>query len=244
MGREVKRVALNYEFKINEVWPGYINPHYRQCRHCDHGYTKAGLRFNDLVALIMLSGEDARRGKCHPYFYNAPLHNSAGNFVPSPEMAALTEGLAGRAMGFIGHDSLDRWSAVRKIKAAAGVPDDWGFCPHCKGEAVDPDVMEAYEAWTQTEPPAGEGWQLWETTSEGSPQTPVFETPEELARYCTDSKVSSIGYQSETYETWLKFIRGPGWAPSMVSNRGVLESGVSAIVASPPSSTPLEDQTR
>jgi hypothetical protein len=184
------------------------------------------MRLNDLVSLIMLSGEDARRGKCHPYFYDAPLHNTAGDFVPSLDMAELTEGLAGRKASFMGHDSCDKWSAVNKIVAAAGMPKDWGICKHCGGDAIDPEIKEVYEAWTETPPPAGEGWQLWETTSEGSPQTPVFKTPEELARYCTDNKVSSFGDQTETYETWLKFIRGPGWALSGIMHNGNMDSGV------------------
>jgi hypothetical protein len=229
MGREIKRVALDYNFTINEVWPGFLNPHYRKCPHCDHGTTKALERLEDLVSLIMLSGEDAHRQWAHPYFYDAPLHNTAGRIPPSPDMTELTVGLAGRDLGSFGHDSCDKWSAVKKIIAAAGLPKDWGICPHCKGDAVDAVVKAAYEAWTETPPPAGEGWQLWETTTEGSPQTPVFKTPEELARYCADNSVSSLGDQTETYDTWLTFIRGPGWAPSMISRGSSFQSGVAAI---------------
>jgi hypothetical protein len=29
-----------------------------------------------------------------------------------------------------------------------------------------------------------------------------------------------------SYESWLKFINGPGWAPSMVMSDGVIQNGV------------------
>jgi len=31
------------------------------------------------------------------------------------------------------------------------------------------------------------------------------------------------------YETWLKFINGPGWSPSMVSVDGQIVDGVTAV---------------
>lgn len=67
MGREIKRVALDYEFKIGAVWPGFVNPHRKQCPDCEGGTTTARKRLGDLVSLLMLSGEDAKRKKAHPY---------------------------------------------------------------------------------------------------------------------------------------------------------------------------------
>lgn len=83
-------------------------------------------------------------------------------------------------------------------------------------------------------PPAGDWWQIWETTSEGSPITPAFATPEECARWAADNGASVFGasvfgYQTATYETWLKFLTGPGWAPSAVITGGQMKSGVEAV---------------
>jgi len=78
-------------------------------------------------------------------------------------------------------------------------------------------------------PPAGDGWQIWETTTEGSPITPAFATPEECARWAADNGASTFGYQTASYETWLRFITGPRWAPSMIAADGVLSSGVYAV---------------
>jgi hypothetical protein len=57
----------------------------------------------------------------------------------------------------------------------------------------------------------------------------VFATPEELARYCADNGVSSFGSDTASYETWLKFINGPAWAPSAVMQDGVMRSGVESF---------------
>ena len=77
-------------------------------------------------------------------------------------------------------------------------------------------------------PPKGDGYQLWENTSEGSPLSPVFETPEELAEWLEANEASSFGSMTCSYDQWLDFIRGPGWAPSMIIQNGKMRSGVCA----------------
>lgn len=69
------------------------------------------------------------------------------------------------------------------------------YCPHCEGEkrAYPPPI----------EVPDGPGWQMWETTSEGSPISPVFETPEALAHWLADTGASSFGWMTSSYEGWL-----------------------------------------
>lgn len=69
---------------------------------------------------------------------------------------------------------------------------------------------------------------MYETTSEGTPISPAFETPEELARWLADNGASSFGRSTATYEQWLPICEG-GWAPSMVSSGGRLMSGVEAM---------------
>lgn len=228
MGRELRRVPLDFDWPMNQRWSGFVNPHYAKCQRCDgRGDTMAMARLSDLVSLLMLSGDDARRGKCHPYFIEAPLYSSAGK-VCGPEMAELTVGLAGRKSdsGF-GHDAIDRWGATKKIVAAAGLPESWGTCPDCDGEGIPKENLAAYEAWSRTDPPSGDGYQLWETVSEGSPISPIFAKPDELARWLADNPWSSVDHGT-TYEQWLAFINGPGWAPSMVVTDGVVQSGVQA----------------
>ena len=78
--------------------------------------------------------------------------------------------------------------------------------------------------------PEGEatGWCMYETTSEGTPISPVFETPEELARWLADTGASSFGSSTATYEQWLSMIRA-GWAPSAVATSEGVSSGVEFV---------------
>lgn len=89
-------------------------------------------------------------------------------------------------------------------------------CPLCFGEKYT-DV--------RIEPPAGEGWQMWETTTEGSPMSPVFKTPEELAHWLTTSDASAMGSQTATYNEWMSMIK-QGWCPSGAIINGELMNGV------------------
>jgi hypothetical protein len=85
---------------------------------------------------------------------------------------------------------------------------------------------------TKIDPPTGEGWQMWEDVTEGSPISPVFATPEELARWLADTGASACGSDTATYEQWLAVITGPGWAPTMVVRPDTgLISGVAAMAA-------------
>lgn len=231
MGREVKRIALNFSWPLNKIWKGYVNPYYHRCLDpdCRGGYTTAGKRLRELVGLILLSGEDSINGRCHPYFRTMDgLHTTCAE-TPGKDMAELTAGLAGRPpTEMLGHDACDQWRATAKIKEAAGVPEDWGTCKTCKGHDIDPDYFEKYENWEPTEPPSGEGWQMWETTSEGSPISPVFGTPEELARWLADTGASAFGNLTSTYDQWLKMIKD-SWAPSAVSCGDKMCSGVEFV---------------
>lgn len=69
---------------------------------------------------------------------------------------------------------------------------------------------------------------MYEDTSEGTPISPAFATPEELARWLADTGASSFGSSTATYEQWLRACQS-GWAVSMVMQNGVIQSGVEAM---------------
>jgi hypothetical protein len=225
MGREIKRVAMDFSWPPGKTWEGYLNPHHRKCPDCDHGQTPAGEMLGAIVSLIMVAGENGltgpvngkRNGRLwpHPYLRHIGCHSF--DFI-SADMAELSTGLAGRGPDFMGHDSCDRWAATHKIIEAAGLdPKKWGVCKTCGGDAIDPAIRAQYEAWTKTEPPAGKGWQMWETVSEGSPVSPVFATP--------------IGLEDWLVKDWYSraaaraFIKS-GWVPSMLAQDGQLYEGI------------------
>lgn len=75
---------------------------------------------------------------------------------------------------------------------------------------------------------------MYETCSEGTPISPAFKTPEELARWLADNEASAFGGRTASYESWLATIKD-GWAISAVySQKHGLISGVE--------STGIEDE--
>jgi hypothetical protein len=70
---------------------------------------------------------------------------------------------------------------------------------------------------------------MYETTSEGTPISPAFATPEELARWLVDNNASAFGSDTASYEAWLRVARG-GYACSAIAVPGEgLVSGVEAL---------------
>lgn len=228
MGREIKRVPIDFDWPIGKVWEGYVNRHYSQCKACrGMGLTTARRRLEELTRLILLSGEDANQQRCHPYFQWGAMHHTFG-ISPSQDMNELSTGLAGREPGPFGHDGIDARAAQKKIISAAGLdPNSWGICKECEGSGEDPATKEASDAWSRSAPPTGDAFQLWSTTTEGHPMSPPMRSPDALARWLAENKTSSFGESTATYEQWLSFI-GDGFAPSMVAKGGRLVEGVKA----------------
>jgi hypothetical protein len=75
-------------------------------------------------------------------------------------------------------------------------------------------------------------YMMYEDTSEGTPISPAFPTPEELARWLADTGASAFAGQTASYDAWLRIARG-GFAPSAVLSGGVLQSGVEALAGEP-----------
>lgn len=208
MGREAKRVRMDFEWPQGKVWHGYINPHYVECPDCRAGYS---------------ASYDAIAKHLNSLMWSREVNTDAN-------VAAITGMLAGRdARDPLGHDSLDADAAVRKLGELAGLPDGWHRCSTCKGSGVHPEHKDAYEAWEREDPPEGDGYQMWETVSEGSPISPVFPTAEDLALWLADTGASASGSMTASYEAWLRVCQG-GYAPSLIGIPGQkLTSGVEGL---------------
>jgi hypothetical protein len=77
--------------------------------------------------------------------------------------------------------------------------------------------------------PPDNGFQMWQTVSD-EPYTPVFGTAKELAKWCAEHPWGAELDDPITYDVWLKFINGPGWAPSMCGMSGNVKLGVVGVV--------------
>lgn len=69
---------------------------------------------------------------------------------------------------------------------------------------------------------------MYEDTSEGTPISPAFETPEELARWLADTGASAFADYTATYEQWLATIKR-GWAVSAIMDSNGMHSGVEGM---------------
>lgn len=288
MGRELRRVPLDFDHPLNQTWPGFLNNLHTavNCTACDgSGHSpEAALLKDRWYGYAAYKPEDrgsvpftvdsppvrafAERQIRHaPEYYGtgeAAIVREAGRLcrlfnsqwshhLNEGDVAALLS--AGRlhdlthvftvenrwqpkdppyvptpaeanawSIGGPGHDS---HVCIRAECKRLGVPH---YCAHCEGEGEiwpSPEAKQAAEDWQPTPPPTGPGYQIWETVSEGSPISPVFSTPQDLAKHMATTRWGAD--EGTSVEEWLAFIEGPGWAPTLVSVGGTVMTGVQAV---------------
>lgn len=71
-------------------------------------------------------------------------------------------------------------------------------------------------------------YQMYETTTEGTPLSPVLESPEALAHWLADNNASAFGRLTATFEQWRAIIVRGGHTVSAIMVNGNLISGVEA----------------
>lgn len=126
MGREVKRVPLDFDYPLHKVWYGY------QIGFCHEEYTEGCARCREFARIM--------------------------------------------GIPMIEYDCMP------------GEP-----CPDWK-------------KYFKVDPPTGEGFQLWETTTEGAPISPVFETAEALASWCEDNATVFASDKASAAD-WMKMFQ-------------------------------------
>ncbi len=111
----------------------------------------------------------------------------------------------------LGHDGINAGVVIEAACAREGLPH---LCATCAGNGsveAHPGQRQAAEAWKSQDPPTGKGWQVWETVSEGSPVTPVFETAETLVDHLVSVGTWDKAWTRQAAEG---FVHGSGWAPT------------------------------
>jgi hypothetical protein len=123
----------------------------------------------------------------------------------------LMSGYAETAQAFLNLKTLDE---LQKALDYHGCPDRNDYMPE----------------WTED---VATHYMMYETTSEGTPISPAFATPEELARWLADTGASAFGNETASYEGWLRVAKG-GYACSAIGAPGHgLISGVEALKGTP-----------
>ena len=120
---------------------------------------------------------------------------------------------------FYGSDYADRAESWLKSLAEKGLQETIEY----DGRA--PDKNDYMPVWTKDE---ATYYMMYENTSEGTPISPAFATPEELAQWLADNNASAFGNSGASYEGWLRVCKG-GYACSAVMVNGQMMSGVDGL---------------
>lgn len=150
----------------------------------------------------------------------------------NPPVTPTPEEVNAWSLTGMAHDSINQWVVVCAECERLGVDAKCAACAGSGSVWESPEAKAEAEAWKPVEPPAGEGYQIWETVTDGSPISPVFATPEELAHYMHLAGKLPESTESGTYETWMAFILGPGWAPTLRAESGKVSAGPDAAFSS------------
>jgi len=194
--RTLKRVPLDFDWPLGQEWEGYVNPHKTlDCPSCDMtGY-------NEATRGIASKGFDeftqdevdalAKVERLRSNDTDTPLENPTAEKVNVLHKA-----------GLIKIDEMVRYVLLKARAERFGV---YGYCPECDGSREvfeDEETKRLHHSWKEYEPPIGEGWQLWETVSDGSPLSPAFASVEELADWSAKNDSSGLNR-----EQWLELFR-------------------------------------
>lgn len=242
MGREIKRVPLDFDHPLDVTWPGFVNPYpSRECSECEgSGYSPEAQKLQDEWYYGGDSGEGWQHNLTQDEVDALVAENRLHNFthqwletqpgewkwVPNDPLIQPTAEQVNEwsRKDRMGHDCLNQNVCIEARCKRLGYIL---MCSVCGGNGKvwsSPELKRLHEDWKEYEPPTGEGWQVWETVGEGSPITPVFATPEELARYLSEvgdewtrkSIAKGNGHRTlPSYEDALAFVT-QGWAASSI----------------------------
>lgn len=242
MGRELKRVPIDFNWPIGQIWKGYISPYKSQeCKSCEGtGLNKEtkklsedwfsfdnvnyvhignGKRYNDNAWQYHLTEVEVfellKRGRISSLTNIDAVFDEEENSwmkwengkrvkCDAPEIPSV-ESVNEWAKVGPGHDAINKWICVKARAKHLGV---YGDCECCDGHGdyyPTEEFRKLADSWENIEPPTGEGYQMWETTTEGSPKTPVFSTLEDLCEYCEKNCCVFAGKKS-TKQEWFSML--------------------------------------
>lgn len=246
MGRELKRVDLDFKWPIDQLWKGYVNPYRSQdCNACDntglnpatkklkeewYGWNnptwvwvvEGKVRYNSTarehnitqVELDALLKAERLRELTHTW------DKEDRKWIPTGHVPTIEEvnkwSLPGQ--GTMGHDSSNAWIATEALAKHKGV---YGLCDYCNGDGeiwASEEIKQLHENWEPFDPPKGEGYQIWSTTTEGHPMTPVFPSLEALCEYASTNVTTFGTSHFATKEQWMKMLGDDGFAHHQEGN--------------------------
>lgn len=293
MGREIRRVPVDFDCPLGTTWHGYLMPDELQALNCpdcggnglsprgaalqDRWYGHTPFRPEDNESTPFTPDTPAVRARAERNVANAPEFYGPGEWAIRKEAARLTALFNGSwshhlnaddvqalidgehlrdlthrrtehgwepidppvvpspaqvnewSLTGFGHDSTNAYIVASARCEREGVPYECGTCEG-SGQAWRDDQHKAdHEAWEATDPPSGDGWQLWQTVSEGGPISPVFATADGLIEWMTTPAAKWGASGPWPREAAAAFVNGPGWAPTFMGGAGGVVDGVTAM---------------
>lgn len=214
MGRELMRVPLDFAWPMGMRWKGYLNPYRSQkCDACDgSGLNPETKRISDDFYDFACTGrrwkDRITQDETDALVAEGRLRKWVGKWVTVPRTAAevnAANGPNGSMLGDMAHDAINRWILIEARAKRLGV---YGNCNVCDGAGevwFSDEIRRLHDEWVAEGPPAGDGFQLWETTSEGSPSSPVFGTLDELCAWCADNATTFASFKASA-EEWRRML--------------------------------------
>lgn len=240
MGREVKRVPVDFDWPLRETWSGFLLPEELReadCPTCDgDGYTAEARAIANTFYPHQIGGPNAEALAWHDKIGQAEVDNllAKGRLqttvpreptaddprtwetVAKPRTAAEVNAANHHVSLMDSHDGVNRLILVAFRCEVLGIRT---YCATCAGHTTIekyPGQRAEAEAWQPTEPPTGDGWQVWETISEGSPISPVFPDRESLILWLMSPDYRFGGSTPLTRKQAEHFVTA-GWAPTMIA---------------------------
>ena len=235
MGRTMKKVPMDFDWPLGRIWKGYVNPYHGvDCPWCfdkrterSHGFSKEAWEYyktwyGHLMGKPFVTNPYKPDTRYCPQAKPYTMERWEYDFIVShkerlceqffgtcdesriPFFENLNDWLLTRKYG-LDVDSVFIWIMTEEYCRRNGYEY---MCPHCKGEGkvwFSEEVKNLNKQWKPEEPPTGEGFQLWNTTGEGAPMSPVFKTFEELCVWCEANATTFADYYA-TKEEWAKML--------------------------------------
>jgi hypothetical protein len=160
-----------------------------------------------------------------PADWQHPKHPN-GKYVPLFEQTTPLEGKIAKW-----NEENELWKAGRhpdqlkkRLESNKYAPSKYPNFEDWDGGPPNPDDYMPY--WPESE---RTHYQMYETVTEGTPISPVLDSPEILARWLADNNANAYAGHCATYEEWLAMCRR-GWAPtSVLYKNGDIVGGVAYV---------------
>lgn len=273
MGRELKRVRLDFNWPIRKIWHGYLNPFYKkhshECAACEgRGDSPEGRHLEQLwygrvpfnprdKGSEPLTKEHSKvRAFAERQVDRSPEYYGMGEMAIQREAQRLADLWNGQWKHHLSQEEVDiifhgkwgfpdltheivigkgEWQVKEGITGPPTAKEVNDFyltshfsrpelytiyrhilkkgqhkerCSVCKGEGViwdSPEHKKLARRWKKFEPPKGDGYQLWRTTGEGEPMSPVFATLDELCEWCASNATTFAG-EMTSKEGWKQML--------------------------------------